>query len=574
MTVQIIKADKPNALAGADGGRPTLQRVAAYCRVSTDSEEQDSSYEAQCSHYETYIRDRDDWELVGIYADEGISGTSTKRREEFKRLVSDCEAGKIDLVITKSISRFSRNTLDCLQYIRKLKALGIAVYFEKEAINTLDAKGEVLITIMASIAQQESQSISQNVRMGIQYRMQEGKGRLNTAFFLGFTKDHENDRLAIVPEQAQVVRRIFREYLEGFSPMAIARRLQDDGIPTPAGKTRWYQSTVASMLENEKYCGDLLLQKYYTADFLTHKIVRNEGRFPQYYVRDAHEPIVPRDVYFQVQGELMRRASLKGRPSRIRMGSREGLMGRLVCGECGRTLKRYDKPDGLAPDWRCRSRAYEKRTSQREIAGACPCRIVPDGEAKRAIVAAFNELPRHRDELLRMQERIRANQLERLDGLLDGLKCERAAVEDEMKRREGASDAQDGALDELAAQAVSLNAQRDVLALERAEHANRELRVRFLLELIETMARAWSLTWRDGEASGEPEPRQTPAACADYEQFFRVTRYVPADGVFDAAGRVARYDDDLVVRFVECVVVEDGAYQVRFKAGIHVRVPC
>ena len=168
-------------------------KVAAYCRVSTDSLEQESSYEAQCVHYIEYIQNNSRWELAGIYADEGISGTSTKHRDQFNQMIQDCETGKINMIITKSISRFARNTLDCLQYIRKLKELGIAIYFEKEAINTLDAKGEVLITIMASIAQQESQSISQNVRMGIQYKMQQGKGNLNTKSLMGFDRGEESD---------------------------------------------------------------------------------------------------------------------------------------------------------------------------------------------------------------------------------------------------------------------------------------------------------------------------------------------------------------------------------------------
>ena len=253
-----------------------------------------------------YIKNNPRWELAGVYADEGISGTSTKHRDQFNQMIWDCETGKINMIITKSISRFARNTLDCLQYIRKLKELGIAIYFEKEAINTLDAKGEVLITIMASIAQQESQSISQNVRMGIQYKMQQGKGNLNTKSLMGFDRGEESDMLVIIPEEAQIVRRIFREYLDGYSPAMICRHLEADHIPTPSGKKIWYPTTVTSMLENEKYAVDLLLQKYYTVDFLTHKIARNTGQLPQYLVEEHHAPIVPKSVYYQVQGELMR----------------------------------------------------------------------------------------------------------------------------------------------------------------------------------------------------------------------------------------------------------------------------
>lgn len=193
-------------------------------------------------------------------------------------------AGNIDMVITKSISRFARNTLDCLQYIRQLKDKNIPVYFEKEAINTLDAKGEVLITIMASLAQQESQSMSQNIKLGLQYRYQQGKVQVNHNRFLGYTKD-DNGHLIIDPEQAEIVKRIYREYLEGSSMDKIADGLMADGILTGAGKTKWHTSTINKILRNEKYMGDALLQKTYTTDFLTKKRIKNNGTVPQYYRR-------------------------------------------------------------------------------------------------------------------------------------------------------------------------------------------------------------------------------------------------------------------------------------------------
>lgn len=189
-------------------------KVAAYCRVSTDSEEQATSYEVQVEHYTTYIQNNPKWELAGIYADDGISGTNTKKREQFNKMIEDSMNGKIDMIITKSISRFARNTLDCLKYIRQLKDKEIPVFFEKENINTMDAKGEIMLTIMASLAQQESQSLSQNVKLGIQYRYQQGEVQVNHNRFLGYTKD-ENNKLVINPEQAKVVKRIYREYLEG-----------------------------------------------------------------------------------------------------------------------------------------------------------------------------------------------------------------------------------------------------------------------------------------------------------------------------------------------------------------------
>lgn len=267
-------------------------RVAAYCRVSTEFDEQESSYEVQVAHYTSFIEGKPDWTLAGVYADDGISGTNTSKREAFNRMIDDCKAGKIDMIITKSISRFSRNTVDCLKYTRQLKELNIAVFFEKENINTMDAKGEVLITIMASLAQQESQSLSQNVKLGFQYRYQQGQITVNHNRFLGYTKD-EKGQLIIDPDEAVVVRRIYREYLEGTSLQQICRGLEADGILTGAGKQKWRPETLHKILKNEKYIGDALLQKTYTVDFLEKKRVPNNGLVPQYYVENSHEAIIP-----------------------------------------------------------------------------------------------------------------------------------------------------------------------------------------------------------------------------------------------------------------------------------------
>lgn len=289
--------------------KPKL-RVVAYCRVSTDSDEQATSYEAQVEHYTEFIQKNADWEFAGIYADDGISGTNTKKREEFNRMIDDCKDGKIDMIITKSISRFARNTLDCLKYIRQLKDMNIPVQFEKESINTMDAKGEVLITIMASLAQQESQSLSQNVKLGLQYRYQQGKVQINHNRFLGYTKDADGN-LVIDPEQAEIVKRIYREYLEGLSMDKISAGLEADGILTGAGKPKWHTSTINKILRNEKYIGDALLQKTYTTDFLNKTRVKNNGIVPQYYVEGNHEAIIPKDIYLQVQEELVRRRVVK-----------------------------------------------------------------------------------------------------------------------------------------------------------------------------------------------------------------------------------------------------------------------
>ena len=279
--------------------KPKLQ-VAACCRVSTDSDEQATSYEAQIEHYTEYIAKNPNWVLAGIFADEGITGTNTKKCNEFNRMIDECMAGNIDMIITKSISRFARNTLDCLKYIRQLKDKNIPVFFEKESINTMDSKGEVLLTIMASLAQQESQSLSQNVKLGLQYRYQQGHVQVNHNRFLGYTKDSDG-HLVIDPDQAEIVRRICWEYLEGSSMDKIAAGLEADGILTGAGKTKWPTSTINKILRNEKYIGDVLLQKTYTTDFLTKKRIKNNGTVPQYYVKGDHKVIIPKDIFLLVQ---------------------------------------------------------------------------------------------------------------------------------------------------------------------------------------------------------------------------------------------------------------------------------
>ena len=268
------------------------RRVAGYARVSTDHEDQITSYDAQVDYYTSYIQGRDDWEFAGIYTDEGISATSTKKREGFKTMIADAKAGKIDLIITKSVSRFARNTVDSLTTVRELKDRGIEIYFEKENIWTLDSKGELLITIMSSLAQEESRSISENVTWGQRKRFADGKVSFAYSRVLGLDKGPDG-RIVVNPREAETVRLIFGLFLEGLSPHSIAVELTRRGIKTPGGKDVWNQQTVRRMLSNEKYKGDALLQKEFTVDFLNKKTKKNEGEVPQYYVEGNHEAIIP-----------------------------------------------------------------------------------------------------------------------------------------------------------------------------------------------------------------------------------------------------------------------------------------
>ena len=318
-----------NKLTALPIANPGKRRVAGYARVSTENEDQLTSYDAQVDYYTNYIKNRDDWEFVDIYTDEGISGTNTRHRDGFKRMVQDAMDGKIDLIVTKSVSRFARNTVDSLTTVRKLRDQGIEIYFEKENIWTLDAKGELLITIMSSLAQEESRSISENVKWGHRKRFADGKVSVAYSRFLGYEKG-ENGSLVINPRQAETVRLIYRLFLEGCTFYSIAVKLTAEGIPTPGGKSKWTQGTVKSILTNEKYKGDALLQKRFTVNFLTKEMKKNEGEVPQYYVEHSHEAIISPHVFDWVQEEIHRRSNGQSRYSGVSMFS-----SKIKCGECG-----------------------------------------------------------------------------------------------------------------------------------------------------------------------------------------------------------------------------------------------
>lgn len=305
------------------------RRVAAYARVSTDSDEQFTSYEAQIDYYTQYIKKRDDWEFVKVYTDEGITGTSTKHREGFNEMVADALAGKIDLIVTKSVSRFARNTVDSLVTVRKLKEHHVEIYFEKENIFTFDSKGELLITIMSSLAQEESRSISENVTWGQRKRFADGKVTMPYKQFLGYERG-EGGVPVINEKEAEVVRLIYKLFLQGKTATGICKQLELMSIPTPAGKTKWNQSTVMSILQNEKYKGDALLQKNFTVDFLTKKQKKNEGEVPQYYVEGSHPAIISEIDFDMVQAEIARRQTL----GRSYSGS-SIFASKLICGDCG-----------------------------------------------------------------------------------------------------------------------------------------------------------------------------------------------------------------------------------------------
>ena len=469
-------------------------------------------------HYTDYIRKNPEWEFALIFADDGISGTNTKKREEFNRMIDEAMAGKIDMIVTKSISRFARNTIDCLKYIRQLKEKNIPVYFEKENINTMDAKGEVLLTIMASLAQQESQSLSQNVKLGFQYRYQQGQITVNHNRFLGYTKD-EKGQLIIDPDEAVVVRRIYREYLEGASLQQICRGLEADGILTGAGKQKWRPETLHKILKNENYIGDALLQKTYTVDFLEKKRVPNNGLVPQYYVENSHEAIIPSDLYMQVQKEILRRTNLHSGANRKKRvySSKYALSSIVSCPNCGDIYRgiAWNNRGKRSFVWRCVSRV-EHGPSR------CDAPTVGETELQQAVIKAINIALGGKDDMIVALEQNIASVLALEDeNSMESIKAKLEELQKELLKRANAKkDYNDLAdeidrLRELKQNAMAENAEREGLKQRIAEMQE------FLVEQME---------------------------------------------------QIEEYDEKLVRRLIEKVTVYEEKFMVEFKSGTSVDV--
>ena len=391
-------------------------------------------------------------------------------------MIEDCKKGLIDMILTKSISRFARNTVDCLNYIRMLKGMNIPIYFEKESINTMDTRGEVLLTIMASLAQQESESLSKNVKMGIHYRYQQGKVMVNTRCFLGYDKD-EDVHLVINPKEAEIIKRIFREYLEGKSCKKIARGLERDGILTSRGNPRWHDTTVRKILENEKYMGDALLQKTCTVDFLNKKRVKNTGIEPQYYVEDDHEAIIPKEIFLMVQEEMARRSEQNACFGRRKSFSANHPFSKIVfCAGCGEEFRRihWNNRGKKSVVWRCLTRLEHK--------DECHARTVNEEVLVSAFLDALNEMVGNSDTYL---ERLKAN----LETAINAANPESAAalaakmselqqeLIDRTERRENYDDITDEIL-----HLRELQAQADMDSTAKSEHKKRIRELRRFIE--------------------------------------------------------------------------------------------
>lgn len=493
-------------------------RVAAYCRVSTDSDEQETSYDVQIQHYTSYIESHQDWELAGIYADDGITAVNAKKRDEFKRMINDCHNGKIDMVITKSISRFARNTVDCLNYTRALKNKNIGVYFEKENIHTLDAKGEVLMTIMASLAQQESESLSANVRLGLQFRYQQGKVQVNHNWFLGYTKDEEG-HLIIDPKQAEVVKRIYREYLSGHSFLKIKRSLEADGIINGAGHAKWNESNIKQILTNEKYIGDALLQKTYTVDILEKKRETNKGQIPKYYVENSHESIIPKNIFLKVQEEITRRANLtKGTTQHKRIYSgRYALSGMVFCAHCGDIYRRikWNNRGCKSTVWRCVSRVEKDGPD-------CPARTVPEELLHEVVVKAINEAFNDKEHILPLlQENIESS-------LIEDAADRIAAVDEQIKGLQkellASADLKDSA-DELGMEVRRLRNEKQSIQADEASHQEHRVRTDEMMTFLDGLSR-----------------------------------------------ELTEYDEEYVGTLIDKITIHDDHFIIEFKSGIEIQI--
>ena len=354
-------------------------RVAAYCRVSTELEQQQSSYDIQIEYYTRHIMQNPNWIFVGVFADDGRSATNTFRRYDFNQLMDQCLKGKVDMIITKSISRFARNTVDCISWVRKLKEKNVAVYFEKENLNTLDDSTEMILTILSSQAQEESRAISTNVKWGYARKFEKGESTRQRSY--GFRKAPTGE-MCIVEEEAAVIRNMARWFLDGDSLERIKHRLEEAGIETTTGKKTWSTGTIYNILTNEKIMGDVLLQKTFTADYLTKRRVKNSGQQKQYYVKNHHEAIIPKTVYYKIQEEIARRSSLKkagtrkGKTAQGVYSSKYALTGIMVCNECGAHYRRttWAKNGKKVIVWRCinrlehgTKRCHESPTLKEEV---------------------------------------------------------------------------------------------------------------------------------------------------------------------------------------------------------------
>lgn len=481
--VEIIKAK--NSLSDRTRGKVIdRQRVAAYCRVSTDSEDQLNSYKSQVQYYTSLIKKKSDWIFAGIYADEAITGTQVTKREDFQRLINDCVNGEIDMVITKSISRFARNTLDTLKYVRLLKEQNIAVFFEDEKINTLTMDGELLLVVLSSVAQQEVENISANVKKGLKMKMQRGE-LVGFQGCLGYDYNKEDKSITINEEEAEIVRYIFNRYIEGDGGMVISRELRNLGYKTKRGGTSWPETTIIGIIKNEKYKGDILMGKTFTVDPISKRRLDNFGEEDRFYIRDHHEPIISEEVFEKAQEILQRRSKARG----LREDGKREIFSRqyafsclLECGFCGSTLSRRSWHSGTQYNkiiWQC-------VTSTKKGKKFCPdSKGIAESTIEQAFIESYRLLCANDkdvlDEFLKRTEETlcdsnAAKQLVKVERELQSIEMKRSKLVDMRLDEEIDKNTYDAKSAELATKAAQLEAERQ--SLQETEKTEKDVKRR------------------------------------------------------------------------------------------------
>ena len=477
----------------ADNAIPTTRnklKVAAYARVSTDEAEQLNSYKTQCDYYTTYIQGKPEWEFVGLYADEGITGTSAKRRKEFQRLIRDAMDGKIDLILVKSVSRFARNTVDSLQTVRKLRDKGVKIYFEKENIDSLDAKCDMILSIYSSLAEEESRSISTNIRWAHQKKVERGEVVLNFNNIYGYQQD-ENKNVTIKIQEAEVVREIYHKYLIGYSIRRIIRELKENEIKSPLGSSKWSSSTIKGILENEKYIGDVILQKTYKRDFLTQRRVRNTGQAPQKYVENNHPAIVDRLTWNAVQAEIERRNSLRSTEAtgKGRYDMRYAFSGVIECGECNSNFRRHNYTNGnkIERTWACKEHLKGNKY--------CTQEILKEELLEELFVNTLNRLLLNRDKVLKKVEASvkeamlevgtdNKQQIEKVDLMIEKLQADMLELNKRRGKREVDAEQYNTESREIMEQLDELFKQRDELIAEQSDGALSKSQYKMLTDFL------------------------------------------------------------------------------------------
>ena len=532
---------------------PTVRKTACYIRVSTLDESQDTSFQAQRTHFTELIENSPDMVFAGLYADDGISGTGTAHRHGFQNMVRDALDGKFSLILTKSLSRFSRNVLDSISTIRQLKAHGVEVRFEKESLSSFDSKSELLMTIISSLSQEESRSISENVTWGLRQGFEKGKISLPYSHFMGYEKGVDGP--VVNHEQAAVVQSIYRRYLEGATPGAIARDLEAAGIPSPTGRTRWHPSTINSMLTNPCYKGLTIRQKTFTTDFLTHKSKKNEGELPQYIIENSHTPIIPEETWELVQLERIRRAKIG-----TKFSAKGPLASRLVCGDCGAFFgsKVWHSQDQYrSVIWRCNDK-YKPGVSRVSGSEKCATGHVTEEQVYQAFSTVVQGLIAQRpaviaaceavlDELMstadldQRKQRLVAEQAritERVEALMN--RASREVVDDFSERYSA-----------LESEMNRVTGKLSAVEKEKGERAYCERQCRLFLRTVGTLGSA-----DDGQDVGQGESAGQDAAQADTAQGSVITT---AKGNEEGSALFLSLVDKVVVGEQMRFILRDGS---------------